>query len=196
MRFSIILPAYNAADRIEKTLQSIKQQTFTDYELIVICDSCKDDTKKIADSYGAITEAVELQSPGRSRNRGLELAKGDWLLFMDDDDWYLHEYVLEQLDGRLKMYPDIDVLVCSFIIKGLQYATPHDDNGNYWPAVWNKAWRRSFVGDTKFSDSRGASDKDFHDLVMAKHPRMMDWDMPIYYYNWMRPGSITEEDSR
>lgn len=196
MRFSIILPAYNAADRIIKTLESIKQQTFTDYELIAICDSCHDNTEEICKSYGAITEAVEFHGAGLSRNRALEIAKGDWILFMDDDDWYLHEYVLEQLDKKLTQNPDIDVLICSFIIKGLQYATPRDDQGYLWPAVWNKAWRRSFVGDSKFSTSRGANDLDFHNVVMAKNPRILEWDMPIYYYNYMRPGSITEEDRR
>ena len=51
MRFSVIIPAYNAADHIKKTLHSVKQQTFTDYELIVVCDSCTDDTAGIALGY-------------------------------------------------------------------------------------------------------------------------------------------------
>ena len=115
---------------------------------------------------------------------------------LNSDNLMNHNNTLEQLDKKLTQNPDIDVLICSFIIKGLQYATPRDDRGYLWPAVWNKAWRRSFVGDSKFSTSRGANDLDFHNVVMTKNPRILEWDMPIYYYNYMRPGSITEEDSR
>ena len=97
MRFSIIIPAHNSENHIRKALESIKSQTFTDYELIVICDSCNDNTQKVAEEYGAITERVGFGRDGLTRNRGLAKAKGDWVLFMDDDDWWLHEYVLEQL---------------------------------------------------------------------------------------------------
>ena len=59
MKFSLILPAYNAADRIRKALDSVKAQSFTDYELIVVCDRCTDNTKAIAESYGAKTIDVD-----------------------------------------------------------------------------------------------------------------------------------------
>ena len=98
MRFSVIIPAHNAAGHIRKALDSVRSQTFRDYELIVVCDSCTDGTQQIAREYGARTETVEYHADGMTRNRGLELAQGEWILFMDDDDWWLHEYVLEMLD--------------------------------------------------------------------------------------------------
>ena len=51
MRFSIIIPAFNSASYIKRALDSIKEQTFEDYELIVVCDSCIDNTKEIAEQY-------------------------------------------------------------------------------------------------------------------------------------------------
>lgn len=47
------------------------------------------------------------------------------------------------------------------------------------------------IGDTRFPNVKATSDVGFTDTILAKHPRMFDWDMPLYYYNYMRPGSQT-----
>lgn len=194
MRFSIVIPAHNAENHIRKCLDSIKQQTFTDYELIVICDNCTDQTQAIAQEYGAYTERVGFGRDGLTRNEGLGRATGQYVLFLDDDDWWLHEYVLEQIDEKLRETYSPDVLCFSFIFKGWKYATPLGNRGNHWTAVWNKCWRREFVKDCRFSNEWSVSDVTFHKQVFAKNPRVVDWDMPMYYYNYLRPGSISEMD--
>lgn len=191
MRFSIIIPAHNAEDRIRKCLDSVKSQVFNDYELIVVCDACVDNTAEIAKEYGARVEIVNYCQDGYTRNRGLDVAQGEWVLFMDDDDWWMHEYVLTMLDDKLKENPNIDVLCFSFIFKHWKYATPRGNRGNRWIAVWNKCWRRSFIGNTRFSDKYSTSDVDFHNWMMAKNPRIYDWDVLMYYYNYLREGSIS-----
>ena len=196
MRFSIIIPAHNSAEFIRKGLDSIKSQTFKDYELIVICDSCTDNTQAIAEEYGAITERVGFGRDGLTRNRGLARAKGEYIMFMDDDDWWLHEYVLEQIDEKLKENPGLDVLCFSFIFKGKGYATPLRPTGRHWIATWSKCWRREFVKDCRFSGESMSSDVTFHRMAMNKQPKLLDWDMPMYYYNYMRVGSQTEIDAR
>ena len=194
MKFSIIIPAHNSSAFIRKALDSIKSQTFKDYELIVICDSCDDDTEQIAREYGAYTEKVGFSRDGLTRNRGLEKATGDWVLFMDDDDWWLHEYVLQQISDKLDENPNIDVLAFSFIFKGWMYATPRAPWGGYWVAVWSKCWRRDFIRNCRFSNEWSISDVQFHKQALAKNPRVLEWDMPMYYYNYLRPGSISEMD--
>ena len=195
MRFSIIIPAYNAENHIRKCLDSIKQQTFTDYELIVVCDSCTDHTEDIAKEYGAIIRRVKYGRDGLTRNDGLSVAQGEWVLFLDDDDWWLHEYVLQQIDSKLKEYEDaLDVLCFSFIFKGWKYATPLGNDGSHWIAVWSKCWRREFIQGCKFSNEWSVSDVQFHRRAFAKNPRVVDWDMPMYYYNYLRKGSISERD--
>ena len=57
--FSVIVPAHNSETYIGRGLVSIRNQTFTDYELIVVCDSCTDNTEEIAKEYGARTFAVD-----------------------------------------------------------------------------------------------------------------------------------------
>ena len=146
MRFSIIIPAYNSAGHIRKALESVRSQTFKDYELIVVCDSCTDETEEIAKEYGARTEAVSYHADGLTRNRGIELAAGDWILFMDDDDWWLHEYVLQQISDKIDQNPGIDIIAFSFIFRNIGYATPiRKRNGYHWPACWCKCYRRACI---------------------------------------------------
>lgn len=196
MRFSIIIPAYNAAGHIRKALDSIKSQSFTDYELIVICDSCMDDTEAIAKEYGAITETVHYHADGLTRNRGLELATGEYVLFMDDDDWWLHEFVLEQLDNEISNHPIADIICFAFIFKGAGYARPVRKIGFHWPAAWCKCYKRRKIGDARFSAiTDGSADMQFFNDMFNKGLVVYDWDMPLYYYNYKRPGSISEHNT-
>lgn len=191
MKFSIIIPAHNSAGFIRKALDSIKAQTFTDYELIVVCDSCTDNTEEIAREYGARTAAVEYHADGLTRNRGIEMARGDWVLFMDDDDWWLHEFVLQQLSEHLDNR--IDILCFSFIFRGVKYATPTGNGrGHHWPACWNKCYKRTAIGESRFSDvTDGTADVQFFAQMFSKGLSVVDWDMPLYYYNYYRDGSIS-----
>lgn len=195
MKFSIIIPAYNAENHIRPALESVVSQSYKDYELLVICDSCTDNTEAIAKGYGAKTEAVDFGNDGLTRSRGLDLAKGEWVLFLDDDDWWLHEYVLDRLAKKLEE-GNLDVLCFSFVWKGVGYATPLSNGGTLFPSVWNKCWRREFIGDTRFPNVYSISDFHFHKAMMEKQPRIVLWDQAFYYYNYLRKGSISAEMGR
>lgn len=196
MRFSFIIPAFNAEDHIVKGLESIKAQTFKDYELIVVCDRCKDRTKEIAEGYGAKTLEVDFGRDGLTRNAGLDIAQGEYILFMDDDDWLLHEFVFEQINKKLKETNDPELLCFSFIWKGVMYANPIAKSGQLYPSVWNKCWRRDYIGNHRFTDVYSISDFYFHNEMMKVPHRQVLFDMPMYYYNYLRPGSISDEMGR
>lgn len=195
-RFSIIIPAHNAEKYIQKALGSVTQQTFKDYELIVPCDACTDNTKALAEAAGAKTIEVCNHRDGLTRNAGLDMAKGEYVLFMDDDDWLLHEFVLAQIDKKLKQEGNPDLLCFSFIWKGIIYAEPLSNMGQLFPSVWNKCWRREWIGETRFTDIYSISDSYFHKAMMAKPHSEVIWDMPMYYYNYLRKGSISDEMGR
>ena len=184
--FSIIVPEHNSSSFMRKGLDTIKEQTFKDYELIIVCDSCTDNTVEIAREYTDKVFEINAKSAGVARNIGLDNATGTWVLFMDDDDWFLHDYVFEMLAARLKQ-TGANVLAFSFIFKGQGYA-----KCGKWIAIWNKAWRRSFVesGHYRFPDWDHADDVGFaqqtHDKASFEY-----WDMPFYYYNFMREGSLS-----
>ena len=185
-KFSIIVPSHNGENHIEKCLNSIKSQQFTDYELIVVCDSCTDKTEEIAKKYTSNVYSVNYKRDGLTRNVGLDHARGEWILFLDDDDWWLHEYVLDKIYNTLS--PFSDIIFYSFIWKGNGYRV--QTKQMHYVAVWNKCWRRSFIDNTRFTDIPNWSDADFDREMMNKSPRCAYFDIPIYYYNFMREGSI------
>ncbi len=83
MLLSIIIPTKNEEKYLPKLLDSIKKQTFKDYEIIVADNDSKDKTKEIAIKYGC--KIVKGDLPGKARNEGVKIAKGDDILFLDAD---------------------------------------------------------------------------------------------------------------
>ena len=188
--FSVIVPEHNSAEYMRKGLNSIKAQTFTDYELIVVCDACDDGTEAVARAYADKVIVTNYGRDGLARQAGMDAAEGEFVLFMDDDDWWLHEYVLEELDRMVtERSGSMDVLFFSFIWKGVGY-TRQTPERNY-AAVWSKCWRRAFVGKTRFKDTPYWSDLEFNRTLLQKRPRAVFWDFPIVYYNYLREGSIS-----
>ena len=191
--FSVIVPAHNSAEYIGKGLRSIKKQTFKDYELIVVCDACTDDTEQMARVYTDKIIVTDFGMDGLARNAGIDAAEGYWLIFMDDDDWFLHEYVFQQLyDAAVDT--DADLLVFDFIWKGRGYY--RNDDGNVNIAVWSKCWRRGIIGSTRFPAIQFTSDEPFMNEIVEKRPRAVWMRVPMYYYNYMRKGSQTEVHER
>ena|SRR3989338_1424644 len=82
---SIIIPAHNEEKYITACLQSIKQQSFSDYEVIVVCDSCTDKTPTIAKTYTKKIFEIKKKNVSAARNYGANKAKGDILAFLDAD---------------------------------------------------------------------------------------------------------------
>ena len=196
MRFSVIIPAHNSATFIEKGLESIKNQDFQDYEIIVVCDACTDDTEEIARRYTDHVIVTDFGCPGYARNAGMEAARGEYILFMDSDDWWLHEYVFGQINDKIEQSKKPDILAFSFIFKHWMYAAPRGLHGGYWPAVWNKCWKASFVKQLRFTADMVGEDARFQATAMTLNPNIVDYDMPMYYYNYMREGSISEARRR
>ena len=91
MILSIIIPTYNEEEYLPVLLESIKQQDFSDYEIIVADADSKDNTIKIAEEYGCIV--VEGGMPAVGRNNGAKVAKGDYLLFLDSDLKLTEDYL-------------------------------------------------------------------------------------------------------
>ena len=91
MILSIIIPTYNEEEYLPVLLESIKEQNFTDYEIIVADANSSDNTVKIAKEYGCIV--VDGGMPAVGRNNGAKIAKGDYLLFLDSDLKLTEDYL-------------------------------------------------------------------------------------------------------
>lgn len=101
MKFSIIVPVYNTEKYINRCLDSILNQTYKNYELIIVNDGSTDNSQKIIDKYKINSYIKENGGPGDARNYGLSKAKGDYILFVDSDD-YIDENLLDTLNKSIK----------------------------------------------------------------------------------------------
>lgn len=192
--FTVILPSHNGADRIQKALESCTSQSFKDYELIVVCDACDDNTADIARKYTDKVIEVNYHRDGLARNAGLDIASGEWIMFIDDDDWWLHEFVFQQMYEILQNETTCDVLEYAVIWRtvGYKFMPP----GTILPMAAAHVWRRSFISDVRFDDAKYSSDTHFIDEIIKKKPQGLWTSMPMYYYNFMRPGSLSDKHEK
>ena len=170
MRFSIIIPVYNVEKYIDKCMNTVMHQTFDDYEVIVVNDETPDNSmeivQKYADAFPGKIQVIHQKNTrqGGARNNGVTHARGEYILFVDSDD-YVALDMLEVVNRRLQENP-CDVLVFQYVCvteggKKLEMGGHGEFTaGVYHPAEdrsvvllptgpVNKAFRRSFYVDTQ-----------------------------------------------
>lgn len=110
MLFSIIIPTFNDAKYLKKALYSLDQQTSKNFELIIIDNSSEDETEKVINNSNIKNLLVKkINNKGiiaKSRNFGMDLSKGDWLIFLDSDDIFYHNKI-EFLEKNISTDYDI-----------------------------------------------------------------------------------------
>lgn len=119
-KVSVIVPVYNAERYLSHCIDSILAQTFTDVELLLIDDGSKDNSGKICDEYAAKDSRVRVLykdngGVSTARNLGLENASGDWVIFIDSDDWIaesmIHDmYEKAESEKADLIYCDLEML--------------------------------------------------------------------------------------
>ena len=121
MKFSVIIPLYNKAPYVRKALESVCAQTYRDYELIVINDGSTDNSAIVADEYLKATDSIDYkiisqQNAGVSaaRNNGVAQAHGEYIAFLDADDWWEPTY-LERMAQLIEDYPDAGLYACNYV---------------------------------------------------------------------------------
>lgn len=111
--FSIIVPTYNRAHLIFRNIESVINQTYTNWELIIIDDGSTDNTRQVVESYKDQRIKYfwqENQERSIARNNGIKKARGEWVCFIDSDDWYkknaleLFNSCIEKNDGILALH--------------------------------------------------------------------------------------------
>lgn len=114
MTFSIIIPVYNVERYLEQCVRSVLGQTFGDFEVILVDDGSTDSSGKLCDSFAsrdARVHVIHQPNAGSSaaRNTGIAYASGDYVLFMDGDDFWLDASFLERVSSILRQHP-VDVV--------------------------------------------------------------------------------------
>ena len=120
MRFSVIIPLYNKAPYVAKAIGSVLAQTFTDYELVVVDDGSRDDSAEMAAKAMAgrpDCRLIRQENAGVSmaRNNGVAASHGDYLCFLDADDWWEPTF-LEEMSKLIEEFPDAGIYGTSYTI--------------------------------------------------------------------------------
>lgn len=217
IKVSIIVPVYNVENWIEECLISLLNQTLKEIEIILINDGTKDNSIKKIEKYLDDERIILINQENKglsgARNRGLEIAKGEYISFVDSDD-YIDKEMLE------KMYDssnNLDIIFCDFISfvdnqfnrenfrKKYEYFKNNlnikTGSKYYIPeltVVWNKLYKREFIHENniKFIENIIHEDNDFtlRTLLLAKKVKYIE--EPLYYYRDKREGSIMSSISK
>lgn len=208
-KVSIIVPVYNVEKYIDKCLDSLVNQTLKDIEIIVINDGTKDNSQQIIDKYVKkypFVKSFIKENGGMSsaRNYGLKYAKGEYIAFVDSDDYV-------ELDMYEKMYQkaksnDFDVVVCNikYIYPSSEKCVSSNINSDlftkedikksmlvFYPSVWNKIYHnRVFKKNIKFKENAWYEDVEF---LYKLYPYINSIGVVNKYcYNYVRrEGTIT-----
>lgn len=121
MFISVVIPLYNKENRIRTTIQSILNQTHSDFEIIVVNDGSSDRSREIVEQMDDVRIRLINQAnggPSSARNRGILEAKAEWLTFLDADD-LMETNALEHFSRLIEAHPTIRMFSCNFY-----YSTP------------------------------------------------------------------------
>ena len=217
--FSLILPCYNVEKYVERCVQSILAQDFADCEIVLVDDGSKDSTPEICDRLAAQDRRIHVihqENGGLSsaRNVGLSVAAGEYVWFVDSDDWIepgaltiLHRACLEtapeivkfgyfRAAGEKKCAP---ALVSPGLYDGVRLAELRRDAcvkpSWYGLSAWSHVYRRSVLERHRliFVSERVVCSEDylFNLTALEKVQRLQVLDMQLYTYE-LRPGSLTQ----
>ena len=119
---SVIIPSYNRADLIKRAVQSVLNQTYQDFEIIVVDDGSTDNTKQIVKSFNDkrisyIYHKKNMGAPA-ARNRGIKSGRGQYFAFLDSDDEWLPEKLEKSLKKFLSLDSDVGLVYSNFFITG------------------------------------------------------------------------------
>ncbi|MDO5291423.1 MAG: glycosyltransferase [bacterium] len=170
---SIIMPSYNTAKYISKTIESVQSQTYPFWELIIVDDCSTDNTDEVIESYLGDTRVRYIKNNGNlgaalSRNKALKEAKGKWIAFLDSDDLWLPDKLKTQLYFMIKnqysfsytKYEEIDESgrLLGVTVGGPEKITRTGMYNYCWPGCLTVMYDRSVVGEIQILDIKKNND--------------------------------------
>lgn len=217
---SVIVAAYNIGEYLPRCLDSLLAQSYRKLEIIVVDDGSGDDTGAVCDRYAGEHERIKVihqqrnEGPSGARNKGLAIAKGDYIGYVDGDDWVEPEMYAAML--RACEEQECDIAVCAYREIGAentkkrfseeQYVLTQKealeiyicDNRQFhiYHSVWSKLFKRSVIEKLEFPAGRKSEDIIYTTKALLNISSCVFLDTPYYNYRVNRKGSIMNEQVR
>lgn len=214
VKISVVVPIYNVQSYLERCIESIQNQTFKELEILLIDDGSTDQSGAIANYYAEKDSRIKVihkKNGGLSdaRNRGMQIATGEYIFFLDSDDWIALD-TLEVLLDNIQSY-DADIAVCGFYyaydtslwIDKRYWSTKQDrwlfnnedamkaliENTQIKNFAWGKLYKREMIQDIPFKKGVLFEDIFWQHQVFARSKRCIYIQEPKCYY-YQRDNSI------
>ena len=210
---SVIVSIYNVENYVEKSIRSIQNQTYKNLEIILVDDGATDNSGKICDEFAkkdSRIKVVHKKNGGLSsaRNEGTKVATGEYIAFVDGDDW-IDESMYEDMLRAMQTY-DADIAICNYkeiskkgirdtssdeitVFEGretLKVFVEEDENYQIQNAAWNKLYKRSLMGELRFPEGKLFEDIVYTTKLLAGSKRAVYTNKAYYNYIFDRSDSI------
>lgn len=211
---SVIVPIYNVEPYLRRCVDSLLGQTYADFEVILVDDGSPDNCGAICDMYEARDDRVRvIHKPNGglsdARNAGLEIARGEYIAFVDSDDWVTPDYLERMLEAMQQT--GADICECGILRTCGEENIPSEASGTsvvydtekamkelicdgtFHQYVWNKLYRRKVIGDNLFPKGKTNEDEFWTYRVFGNASQVVKIPDVLYFY-LQRPGSIMGEN--
>lgn len=211
MKLTIIIPVYKVEATLERCIESVVHQDFNDYELILVDDGSPDGCPAICDKWAIKDQRIQVihkKNGGLSdaRNAGLDIAQGDYITFIDSDD-FIDTHTYTPLINYLEDHPETDILEYPAVLfyqseqqQDLQFPhqTVYHDMEDYWyeekayqhSYAWNKLYRKSLFDEARFPTGVVFEDICTLHKLLEKTQVLATINQGCYYYCF-NPQGIT-----
>lgn len=204
MKISIIVPIYNVSKYVKRCLDSLVSQTLNDVEIILVNDGSEENEENLIKKYMVKHKNIKYYKKknggqASARNFGLEKANGDYILFVDSDD-YIEESMCLKLYNKA-LDGNYDIVLCNYYLESNNYKEKYDiinenrrvelqEYVTLTPAPWNKLIKREFLINNNFSFIEGIIYEDY-----ATIPTLAKYSPNIYFLNEYLYHYIQSENS-
>jgi len=214
-KVSILVPVFNAESFLPRCLDSILEQTFTNLEIILVDDGSVDQSGVICDRYALNDKRIQVfhqpnGGPAVARNKALDKMSGEFLIFIDSDDWVENNYIECMLS--LQKEHDADLVICDYhqVSEGSDLNSLRSqsdpvitrldridalkallsERNEQFVVPWGKLYRASLFDNLRYPEGKIHEDEFICYRILFRSDRIIQTNKKLVYY-WKRQGSIT-----